>query len=195
VQEKLGSTLEDHLFDRDEPFSEKTVFQVGIQLLDQIKMIHEAGYTYNDLKLDNVLVGDALDLPDQKDSLHKLRIIDFGLSKKYRDQNGKHIEESKERLFQGNIIFASKNVFNMKTQSRRDDLISLCYFLLYLVDGDLCFLTNEEEDGDTDQQAEFTRIRKMKNNLTPAQLCSESDEGKNFEPFVTDIQTGLCRNT
>jgi len=51
----------------------------------------------------------------------------------------------------------------------------------------LCFLTNEEEDGNTDQQAEFTRIRKMKNNLTPAQLCSESDEGKNFEPFVTDI--------
>jgi hypothetical protein len=43
------------------------------------------------------------------------------------------------------MIFASKNAFNMQTQSRRDDLISLCYFLLYLVDGDLAFLEQNSE--------------------------------------------------
>jgi serine/threonine protein kinase len=140
VQEKLGDTLENYLFEKDEPFSEKTVLQTGIQLIDSFKMIHEAGYTFNDLKLDNVLIGDAPDLAKVRDSLHKIRIIDFGLAKKYMQPNGQHIVEQKEKLFQGNMIFASKNAFNMKTQSRRDDLISLCYFLLYLVDGDLAFL-------------------------------------------------------
>lgn len=83
VQEKLGDTLENYLFEKDEPFSEKTVLQTGIQLIDSFKMIHEAGYTFNDLKLDNVLIGDAPELPKVQDSLHKIRIIDFGLAKKY----------------------------------------------------------------------------------------------------------------
>lgn len=84
------------------------------------------------------------------------------------------------------MIFASKNAFNMKTQSRRDDLISLCYFLLYLVDGDLTFLQNDDEE-DQNQQEEFSRIKKMKNMLTPEMLCAESDEGKRLQPFLEDI--------
>ena len=30
VQDKLGDTLENYLFEKDEPFSEKTVLQIGI---------------------------------------------------------------------------------------------------------------------------------------------------------------------
>jgi len=186
VQEKLGDTLENYLFKKDEPFSEKTTLQVGIQLLDSLKMIHEAGFTFNDLKLDNVLIGDAQELPEQMDSLHKIRIIDFGLAKKYVDANGQHIQQTGEKLFQGNMIFASKNAFNMKTQSRRDDLISLCYFLLYLVDGDLTFLQNGDDD-DQSQKEEFSRIKKMKNMLTPEMLCAESDEGRRLQPFLEEI--------
>ena len=52
-------------------------------------------------------------------------------------------EATKERFFQGNLIFASKHCFNLVTHSRRDDLISLAYLLLYLIDGDLAFLTKE----------------------------------------------------
>jgi hypothetical protein len=67
-------------------------------------------------------------------------MIDFGLAKKYVGENGKHNEKQKEKQFQGNMIFASKNAFNLHTLSRRDDLHSLCYLLLYLIDGDLVFL-------------------------------------------------------
>ena len=56
--------MENHLFEKNEPFSEKTVLQIGIQLLESFKLIHEAGYTFNDLKLDNVLIGDSLKLPN-----------------------------------------------------------------------------------------------------------------------------------
>ena len=44
-------------------------------------------------------------------------------------------------------MFASPNALNFTTLSRRDDLIQLCYFLLYLVDGDLVFMQdNSDED-------------------------------------------------
>lgn len=72
-------------------------------------------------------------------------MIDFGLAQKFVDADGKHIPEVRERFFQGNLIFASKYCFNLVTHSRRDDLISLSYMLLYLIDGDLAFLSNEEE--------------------------------------------------
>jgi len=133
-------------------------------------MIHETGYIYNDLKLDNILIGDDNDLPNSKHSLYKIRLIDFGLAKKYIHESGTHMPRKTESTFQGNLIFASKNTFNMTSNSRRDDLISLCYLMLYLVDGDLIFLENEtEEDSNIEvfQQEKFDRIKRMKNKLTP----------------------------
>ena len=104
-------------------------------------MIHDAGFTYNDLKLDNILVGECHDEQSYKYTRHRIRIIDFGLVKPWRDPaTQEHVKKKRERFFQGNMIFASKNAFNLFTQSRRDDLMSLCYLLIYLVDGDLAFL-------------------------------------------------------
>ena len=81
-------------------------------------------------------------------------MIDFGLAKKYLDASGKHVPIAKEQVFSGNMIFASKNAFNMVTQSRRDDLISLCYFMIYLVDGDLDFLDKDGGDDEEEDEAE-----------------------------------------
>jgi serine/threonine protein kinase len=145
IQDKLGKTLEDYLFERNEAFTEKTTLQVGIQLLDSMRLIHQSGFLYNDLKLNNIVVGDAAELPDHTKTLHKIRVIDFGLAQKYIEADGNHIAMTKQGTFKGNIIFASKNAFNLLTQSRRDDLISLCYFLLYIIDGDLPFLQRYED--------------------------------------------------
>ena len=70
-------------------FSNKTILLIGIKLLDIIRKIHMAGYTYNDLKLDNILVGDCENSPG---SLNEIRVIDFGFADKYRTKDGKHIE-------------------------------------------------------------------------------------------------------
>ena len=83
------------------------------------------------------------------------------------------------------------HTFNMLTQSRRDDLISLCYFLLYLVDGDLAFLQKEQEQEDESilaewKQEEFNRIKQLKNTLAPEAIC-ESEEGQRLLPFVKEI--------
>jgi serine/threonine protein kinase len=62
-----------------------------------MKIIHEAGFTYNDLKLDNILVGDCKEIPNYKKTLHNIRIIDFGLSKKYIGEDGQHVQKQKEK--------------------------------------------------------------------------------------------------
>jgi len=43
------------------------------------------------------------------------------------------------KQFQGNLAFSSYNAFNEITLSRRDDMISLIYLLLYLSSGKLPF--------------------------------------------------------
>lgn len=192
IQEQLGETLESHLFARDEAFSPSTCYKIGLQLLDQIKLIHEAGYTFNDIKLDNILVGYPATMRDHKDFLDKIKIIDFGLAMKYVNEQGQHIPETKQRFFQGNLIFASKHCFNLLSHSRRDDLISLAYLMLYLVDGDLAFLTNDGEGSQAEaaggqfNQAEFQRIKTLKNKMTPKQLC-ESPEALTFLPFLEEV--------
>ena len=61
-------------------------------------------------------------------------IIDFGLCKKYRSsKTGKHILPGLTKRFNGTISYVSPNVFKGKEASRRDDLISLGYMLLYLI--------------------------------------------------------------
>ena len=99
VQEQLGSTLEHHLFQRDEAFTPVCCYKIGLQLLEQIKVIHDTGYTFNDLKLDNIMVGYPETIEGHRDYLHKVKMIDFGLAKKYMDENGQHIEAIQERYF------------------------------------------------------------------------------------------------
>lgn len=93
---------------------------------------------------------------NHKDYLNKIKMIDFGLAQKFADASGKHIPSVRERFFQGNLIFASKHCFNLVTHSRRDDLISLSYLLLYIIDGDLAFLSKEgESDGANPNDSNF----------------------------------------
>jgi serine/threonine protein kinase len=50
---------------------------LGIKLLEIYEKVHMAGYTYNDLKLDNILIGDK---KGSSDSLGQVRLVDFGFA-------------------------------------------------------------------------------------------------------------------
>jgi len=53
---------------------------IGISLIDCIQYIHKAKFVHNDIKLDNILIGES----DQVNSnFGRLRIIDFGTATKY----------------------------------------------------------------------------------------------------------------
>ena len=59
--------------------------------------------------------------------------------------------------FKGNAIFSSKNAFARLTLSRRDDIISLMYFLAYLIDSDLNWI-----DFNKPVNSQFEAITKYK---------------------------------
>ena len=96
---------------------------------------------YNDLKLENILVGDSNSSCPQ--SLNDIKLIDFGLCSEYRDKTGMHIAFGETSEFTGNMAMGSANALDFKTLSRRDDFISLSYLLVYLATGNLEFVTQE----------------------------------------------------
>jgi serine/threonine protein kinase len=126
AMERLGKTLQHYLYDKNRAFSLKSVCQIGIQILTCLQKLHGIGFLHNDLKLENVLVGNS----DGED-LSTMKLIDFGLCKPYLDDDGKHVKPGFS-LFCGNLAFCSVNAMLNKILSRRDDLISLVYMLLYL---------------------------------------------------------------
>ena len=65
-------------------------------------------------------------------------IIDFGLSKKFREpKTGMHIPQSSKLSLTGTARYASINAHLGFQQSRRDDLEAIMYMLIYLVKGEL----------------------------------------------------------
>ena len=54
----------------------------------------------------------------------------------------------------GNVAFGSVNALSFNSLSRRDDLVSLAYMLVFLVTGELDFLPDEEEENQRDCPSE-----------------------------------------
>ena len=103
---------------------------IGIQILDRLEWIHSKNIVYRDIKPENFLIG--INDPNV------IYIVDFGLCKKYRSsKTGKHILLKLTDKFNGTLKYASPNVVRGKESSRRDDLISLGYMLIFLIKRDL----------------------------------------------------------
>ena len=144
-------------------------------MTELLRDFHNCGYIYNDLKPENVCVGDHVkDFKDFRElNLHELKLIDFGLSSPYlvKDKNGTMVHIKKGyKQFQGNIAFASYNSFVKKQVSRRDDFISLVYFLYYLVTGNVLFA--DCASGSRDQ---IIRMKEMKINTKPKDFLTSED--------------------
>ena len=57
IMPRYGSNLENYFEKQGCQMSNDSILQFGVAILRMLEGIHAAGFTYNDLKLDNVLVG------------------------------------------------------------------------------------------------------------------------------------------
>lgn len=111
----------------DEIPSVSRVCKIGRDIIGILERLHADGIIHSDIKPENFLVrGD------------KIFIADFGLSSFFIDRKtGKHVEYSTKKTLTGTPRYASINNHMGLQQSRRDDLESLGYMLVYFIRGSL----------------------------------------------------------
>ncbi|KAH9010128.1 kinase-like domain-containing protein [Lactarius hengduanensis] len=126
VLDRLDLTLDEVISKRH---NINLVFSYAGQMLSCLESLHERSYIHRDVKPTNFMTG-----VDELSS--QVFLIDFGLAQLFRNSSTRqHVPLVSGLKTVGTIAFTSINSHLGRTQSRRDDLESLVYSIVYLCRG------------------------------------------------------------
>jgi casein kinase 1 len=145
------------------------------QMVQIIWAVHEKGFVHRDIKPTNFMTGIKKNETETQDELF---LIDFGMARTYIDDKTNAHRSNKMRTsgIIGTPRYVSINVHDGCEPSRRDDLISIMYVLVYLVKGRLPWKAAASPE----------LVAQMKKTILPEDLFFE------MPPRYLDIFKYLC---
>lgn len=102
VMDLLGPSLEDCFTMCGKKLSLKSVLMLTGPMIERLEFINKRYFLHRDVKPDNFLMGYG-------DSKNTVYIIDFGLAKRYVDNDRKHIKYKEGKQLTGTARYASIN--------------------------------------------------------------------------------------
>ncbi|EGR31172.1 protein kinase domain protein [Ichthyophthirius multifiliis] len=178
VYELLGPSLEDLFNICSRKFQPKTVAMIGLQILERLQFLHSKYFIHRDIKPDNICVGLG------KNS-KVLYLIDLAFSKRFIQKDGLHIPFCEGKTLTGTARYSSINAQKGYEQSRRDDLISLGYMLIYFMKGKLPWQELKAQN----QKERFEKILEKKQYHNLQQLCGKlSEELLEYMKYCTQLE-------
>ena len=136
------------------------VQHLGLQILRRLEHCHSRGVLHRDIKPENLVLG--------RDR-HRRRcfLVDFGLAKHYlHPTTRQHIPIRHGKNLTGSARYCSLATHEGVEQSRRDDLESLAYTLIYLICGKLPW------QGLQGKKAErYLQIKRLKRDTSLTDIC------------------------
>ncbi|KRX18004.1 putative serine/threonine-protein kinase, partial [Trichinella nelsoni] len=158
VMEILGPTLHERRLKMPSlAFSPNTALRCCADILTCIQDLHDVGYVHRDIKLANLATGTS------EYNKRRLYLFDFGLSRKYIDENKQLIKKRKITCFKGTRKYASIKAHLNQDIGRVDDLWSLFYSIIEMFTGSLPWQGIHDND----------KILQMKSSITLGTLCEE----------------------
>ena len=179
VMELLGENLQKLLMNSPhKKFTLKTTLMLAIQILSRIKTLHENNYIHRDIKPENFTIG----LKKYKNTIY---MIDYGLTRKFCDSRKNHIPYKEGKHLTGTALYASIYTHKGIEQSRRDDLESLGYMMIYFCKGELPWMNVK---GKT-KEIKYKKIMEKKLEMKPDILCQGlPDEFNQYFKYVRELQ-------
>ena len=124
IQPLLGDSIYNFFLKQNKNLSLSDICLLSLQSIERIEWIHKNNIIHRDIKPDNFLFG----IKEPR----TIYLIDFGLSKKYRSKRTlKHIKYCYTRKIVGTARYASINSLKGYEMSRRDDLESFFYMVIF----------------------------------------------------------------
>ncbi len=164
----------------NEKRSLKDICMISLQGLDRLEYIHSKDIIHRDIKPHNFLIG--LKNPNV------IYLIDFGFSRKYRSsRTGRHIQFKNLKKACGSMRYLSINGNMGLELSRRDDLESFGYMLIYLSKDNLPWISTEKLKLEKSQIIQ--EIYKLKRFYTPEKLCTDlPEEFREYIKYVRKLE-------
>ncbi|KAL8170959.1 hypothetical protein V2J09_022763 [Rumex salicifolius] len=162
VMDILGPSLWDVWNNSGQTMTSEMVACIAVESLSILEKMHSRGYVHGDVKPENFLLGQPSTSQEKK-----LFLVDLGLATKWKDiANGHHVDyDQRPDMFRGTVRYASVHAHLGRTASRRDDLESLAYTLIFLLKGRLPW---QGYQGDN----KSFLVCKKKMSTSPESLCS-----------------------